>query len=148
MMMDNLYLICSIAGQPVAIHAAKVESVVDIGAVSPVPLAPPHVAGLAALRSRLLTIICCECALGLSQTPCTGSRAVIVAVDGHHYGLLVGTIDDARVIDREIEPVRARLQPGWARVAIGMIEHDGEALLLVDPEKLIAGGEDFFVLAS
>jgi purine-binding chemotaxis protein CheW len=148
MMMENLYLICSIAGQPVAIRAATVDSVVDIGAVSPVPMAPPHVAGLAALRSKLLTIICCERALGFPVSPRSTRRAVIVSVDGHHYGLLVGTIEDASVIERDVVPIRAKLEPGWARVAEGMIEHDGEALLLVDPAKLIAGPEEIFALAS
>jgi purine-binding chemotaxis protein CheW len=140
--MDKLYLIATIAGQAVAIRAGLVESVVDLGAVAPVPLAPRHVAGLAALRSKVLTVICCECALGLPETGRTGGRAVVVSIDGHHYGLLVGSIEDARVIDEQPQPIRARLEPGWARVAIGMLDFDGEALLLIDPERIIAGPEE------
>lgn len=140
--MDKLYLIATIAGQPVAIRAELVESVVDIGEVSPVPLAPPHVAGLAALRSRVLTVICCERALGLSPAPRARGRIVVVDVDGHHYGLLVGTIEDARVIDEAPQPIRARLDAGWARVALGMLDYDGETLLLVDPERIVAGCDD------
>lgn len=140
--MDKLFLLCTIAGQPVAIRAAQVDSVVDIGAIAPVPLAPPYVVGLAALRSRLLTIICCNRALGLDAPTKPSSRAVVVAVDGHHYGLLVGSIEDARIIEREPVPIRARLEPGWAGVALGMIEFEGEALLLIDVEKLVAGPEE------
>lgn len=140
--MEKLYLIATIAGQPVAIRAELVESVVDIGQITPVPLAPAHVAGLAALRSKVLTVICCERALGLTPSPRQRARIVVVEIDGHNYGLLVGTIEDARVIDEAPEPIRARLDAGWARVAMGMLEYDGEALLLVDPEKIIAGGEE------
>lgn len=140
--MEKLYLIASIAGQPVAIRASMVDSVVDLGAIAPVPLAPPHVTGLAALRSKVLTVICCECSLGLAETPSSTSRAVVVNIDGHFYGLLVGSIEDARVIDEAPQPIRARLEPGWARVAIGMLEYDGEALLLIDPERIVAGGDD------
>lgn len=140
--MDKLYLIATIAGQPVAIRAELVESVVDIGAISPVPLAPPHVAGLAALRSRVLTVICCERALGLQPRPRASARIVVVDVDGHHYGLLVGTIEDARVIDEPPQPIRARLEAGWARVALGMLDYDGETLLLVDPERIVAGCDE------
>jgi purine-binding chemotaxis protein CheW len=139
--MENLYLIATIAGQPVAIRAEMVESVVDLGAVAPVPLAPPHVAGLAALRSKVLTVICCECALGLANSRGNGDRAVVVAIDGHNYGLLVSSIDDARVIDEAPKPIRARLDAGWARVAVGMLDYHAESLLLIDPERLVAGPE-------
>ena len=146
-MMDKLYLIATIAGQPVAIRAALVESVVDVGAIAPVPLAPPHVAGLAALRSKVLTVISCESALGLEQGRRNGTRVVVVNVDGHHYGLLVGSIEDARVIEAPPQPIRARLEPGWARVALGMLEFEGDSLLLIDPERIVAGPDDVLAAA-
>lgn len=139
--MEKLYLIATIAGQPVAIRASLVDSVVDLGAIAPVPLARPHVAGLAALRSKVLTVISCECSLGLPQAPGT-RRAVVVSIDGNHYGLLVGSIEDACVIDEAPQPIRARLEPGWARCAIGMLEYHGDALLLIDPERILAGPEE------
>lgn len=145
--MDKLYLIASIADQPVAIRAALVESVVDVGAIAPVPLAPAHVAGLAALRSKVLTVISCEAALGLDSGARGASRVVVVNVDGHHYGLLVASIEDARVIDMAPQPIRARLAPGWARVALGMLDYDGDSILLIDPERLVAGPEEMLLAA-
>jgi purine-binding chemotaxis protein CheW len=140
--MEKLYLIATIASQPVAIRASLVDSVVDLSAVAPVPLAPRHVAGLAALRSKVLTVICCECALGLPDTGRTAGRAVVVSIDGQNYGLLVGSIEDARDIDEPPQPIRARLEPGWARVAVGMLDYEGEALLLIDPERVVAGPDE------
>ena len=52
--MEALKLIARIADQQVAISADTVESVVEVEAITPVPLAAPHIAGLAALRSRVL----------------------------------------------------------------------------------------------
>lgn len=140
--MEKLYLIATIAGQPVAIRASLVDSVVDLGDIAPVPLARAHVAGLAALRSKVLTVICCECSLGLAATASAARRAVVVNIDGHHYGLLVGSIEDACIIDAPAEPIRARLESGWARVAIGMLEYHGDALLLIDPERVVAGPDE------
>ena len=140
--MEKLYLIATIAGQPVAIRASLVESVVDLGEVAPVPLAPRHVSGLAALRSKVLTVISCERSLGLTNAGEKAGRAVVVSVDGHHYGLLVGSIDDARVIEEPAQAIRGRLEAGWTRVALGMLELDGEALLLIDPERIIAGPDE------
>lgn len=137
--MDRLYLIATIAGQPVAMRAAAIDSVVDIGAVIPIPAAPVHVAGLAALRSRVLTVICSEAALGLSGRARSTARGVVVAIDGHHYAIAVGGIDDACVIVAEPQPVRIRLEPGWAAVAEAMLPFGDEMLLLIDPVRLIEG---------
>ena len=49
----NLFLIAHVAGRPVAIAGAQVDSVVDLGDIIAVPGAERAVRGLAALRSRV-----------------------------------------------------------------------------------------------
>ena len=138
--MDALFLIVVIAGQRVAMPANNVESVIEIDQITPVPLVAPHVAGLFALRSRVLTIIDSVAALDLGKTPASEAmQAVIVACDSHPYGLLVDHVEDVVVGSGAVQPVRAALGDGWARAALGVIEHDGNALLLIDPAVLIAG---------
>lgn len=138
--MDALFLIVSIAGQRIALPADHVESVVEIDNITPVPLVAAHVAGLFALRSRVLTIIDSSAALDLGPTSRTAAmQAVIVACDGHHYGLLVEHVEDVLESSAAVRPVRAPLADGWSRAACGVIEHEGEALLLIDPSMLIAG---------
>jgi hypothetical protein len=63
--MSHLYLIAQVAGRPVAIDSDQVESVVDIGEVTAVPRASRHVRGLAALRSRVVTVVDTQSALGM-----------------------------------------------------------------------------------
>lgn len=135
--METLYLIATIAGQPVAIDTARIDSVVDIGAITPVPLAAPHIAGLAALRSRVITVIDPATALGrraAGERP-TGGRAVVMAIDGHHFGVLVDSVEDVTSIEGEARQVRAPIGDGWARVTLGAIDHRDETLLLIDPMR-------------
>jgi len=139
-MMETLYLIVWIAGQRVALPAQHVESVVEIDAITPVPLVAGHIAGLAALRSRVLTIVDSLAALELGHTPLDGQRdAVIATVESHLYGLLVDRVEDVVALPGPLQPVRTALGPGWARAARGMIDHDGCALLVLDPVALVAG---------
>ncbi|WP_156678410.1 chemotaxis protein CheW [Sphingomonas profundi] len=136
----TLYLIATIAGQRVALAAAPIESAVEIAAITPVPRAPPHVAGLAALRSRVLTIVDCTCSLALGRHPAeTRGRAVIVTVDAHQYGLLVDDVLDAVTITEPPRPAPLALAPGWAKATAGVVEHDGALLLLLDPAQLVDG---------
>jgi purine-binding chemotaxis protein CheW len=138
--MDALKLIARIAGQQIALPAGVVGSVVEVDAITPVPLAAPHVAGLAALRSRVLTIIDSYAALDLGFAPREGIlQAVVVTIDNHAYGLLVDEVEDVVSIEGDPEPLHAGLTSGWAHAAIGIVEHDGKAILLLDPARLVAG---------
>lgn len=140
-MISELLLIVTLAGERVALRAAEVESVIEIEALTPVPLAPVHVAGLTALRSRVLTAIDCCRALELAAAACPTGRipAVVVQHEGHPYALLVDAVEDVVTALSASQPLRTRLAPGWARVSPGMVETAGGPLLLVDPAAIIAG---------
>jgi purine-binding chemotaxis protein CheW len=138
--MNSLYLIVTIAGQRVALPAVTVESVVEIDSIERVPLVAPHVAGLFALRSRVMTVIDSSAAVELGAFAWNGhAEAVIVNCDGHGYAILVENVDDVVEPPASVVPSRAVLAPSWARVARGTIEIDGEALLVVEPEALVVG---------
>jgi len=141
--MNTLLLIVTIAGERVALPAAAVESVVELDALIAVPRAAAHVAGLSALRSRVLTVIDCMRSLELGATDCTDGirEAAVVELDGHHYALLVDAVED--VVEAQSDPsaVRAAMARGWERVSQGMVETEAGPLLLVDVSALIAGAE-------
>ena len=141
--MNELLLIVTIAGQRVALPAAAVESVVELDTLIPVPRAAPHVAGLSALRSRVLTVIDCMRSLELGTTDCSDGirEAAVIELDGHHYALLVDIVED--VVEALAEPsaVRAAMGAGWERASKGMVETEAGPLLLVDVAALISGVE-------
>ena len=138
--MNELLLIASIAGERVAIPACHVESVVEIESIRPVPRAAAHVAGLTALRSRVLTVIDCRAALDLPASAKADLRdAVVVAVDGHPYALMVDRVEDVIDYSGEVRPIRTAVANGWRRVGRGMVETEEGLMLLVDPHALLAG---------
>ncbi|MGZ2411174.1 purine-binding chemotaxis protein CheW [Sphingomonas sp. F9_3S_D5_B_2] len=141
--MNELLLVVVIAGERVALPASAVESVVELDTLIPVPRAAPHVAGLSALRSRVLTVIDCIRSLELgSAGPTEGiQEAAVVEVDGHHYALIVDLVEDVVEAQSEPTPVRAAMGTGWERASVGMVETEAGPLLLVDVAALIGGVE-------
>lgn len=133
----SLVLVLTLAGQRVALLAGEMESVVEIEAIAPVPGAAPHVAGLSALRSRVLTVIDGRASLGLGTTE-RPRDAVVATFDGHPYALLVDAVEDV-VESSELRPLAAAAGPGWSRAARGAVEADGDLMLLLDVGALIAG---------
>ncbi|WP_337847511.1 chemotaxis protein CheW [Sphingomonas sp.] len=138
-MSEQLFLIAQIAGQSVAIDANQVESVVDIAHVVAVPRAEGHVRGLAALRSRVVTVIDTRAALGLAPAERDTGRAVITPVDGHHYAMLVDALDDVAPFESQPMAVGVPLSPVWQRAGRGLVERDGEPILAVDLAALVPG---------
>jgi purine-binding chemotaxis protein CheW len=137
--MAELLLIVTLAGEEVAVLASEVESVVEVEGLTPVPRAGIHVAGLTALRSRVLTVIDCMASLepgGRVQDP---RDAIVVVADGHPYALLVDRVEDVVEATGEIAPVPASLSSGWTSVAAGYVPAEGRLFLLVDVHALIAG---------
>ena len=141
--MNELLLIVTVAGERVAFPAASVESVVELDTLIPVPRAAPHVAGLSALRSRVLTVIDCMRSLDLGVTDCSDGirEAAVVELDAHHYALIVDAVEDVVEAIGDPTPVRAAMGPGWERVSQGMVETEVGPLLLIDVAALISGSE-------
>ena len=139
--MNELLLVVRIAGQRVALPAARIESVVELDTLIPVPRAAEHVAGLSALRSRVLTVISCRRSLGLAEPEEQDGmlEAAVAEVDGHHYALIVDGVEDVLEATTDPAPVRAAMGDGWERVSSGMVETEEGALLLVNVEGLVTG---------
>ncbi|WP_326524188.1 chemotaxis protein CheW [Sphingomonas sp.] len=134
--MNDLFLVAHIGGRTVAIASADVESVVDIGDVMPVPRAPAAVVGLAALRSRVVTVIDTRRALGLAGQG-AARRAVIVRAEGHHYAMMVDALED--VVPLRLQPVAngLALDPAWRAITLGLVERDGEPVPAIDLAGLV-----------
>ncbi len=138
--MNELLLTCRIAGRRAAIPALCVQSVIEVGEVTPILGTPDFIRGLTALRSQALTVIDCSLALGLKPGPIAADqRAAVVAIDGHPYALLV---DEAYDVDEAISgPIEV---PGgfgaeWQRAARGLVETTSGPTLLINIESLVAG---------
>ncbi|HVH48926.1 MAG TPA: chemotaxis protein CheW [Sphingomicrobium sp.] len=138
-----LLLIVTIAGERVALPADAVEAVVELDTLIQVPRAQPHVAGLSALRSRVLTVIDCRRSLEMGESDRSDGirEAAVVELDGHHYALIVDVVEDVVEAMSEPNPVRAAMEDGWERVSQGMVETEEGPLLLIDVAALIAGVE-------
>jgi purine-binding chemotaxis protein CheW len=145
--MSELFLIAHVAGRGVAIPADQVDSAVDIGEVVQVPRTEPIIRGLAALRSRVVTVIDTGLALGLAPLART-SRAVITRVEGHYYAVLVDSLEDVAVFERRPLSFGVALGPGWRQAAVGLIVRDGEPLIVIDPAALIPSAQGSSALAQ
>ena len=122
-------------------ETSEVEAVVRLNDVSPVPGMGAHIAGLSALRSRVLTIIDVAALIhGVASPRVERGLAIIADISGHSYGLMVdGVTDICRVPEGEL-PLRGQIDPAWTPYARAIVEHEGHPWLLVSLAAFIEGG--------
>jgi chemotaxis signal transduction protein len=138
--MNQLLLMCLIAGRRAAIPTDRVLSVIEIEAVTPIPATPDFIVGLTALRSQALTVIDCRVSLGFPPSErVVGNRAAVIEHEGHRYALLVDEAFDVAEGLSDAMPVPGGFGEGWRQAASGMIETESGPALLVDVEQLILG---------
>ena len=139
--MDQLYLLATLAGTRVAVATQEVEAVVKLADISPVPGMAPHVAGLSALRSRVLTIIDVPTLIRRVPTP-AGQRgfAIIADISGHSYGLMVDAVHDICQVPEGELPLCGQLDQAWAPYARAIVEQNGQPHLLVSLASFVEIG--------
>jgi len=137
--MSELVVMARIGGRNTAVPAGEVRSVVDLDEIVPVPRAPAAVVGLAALRSRALTVIDTNRLVGAEPNPDPDSRrAIVIDSGGHGYAFLVEDIADVLSFESDPKPVPGKNGPGWQRAARGVVETASGPALLLDPQALLA----------
>lgn len=130
--MTSLCLFARIANTSVAFRTDEIEAVVRITDICRVPGVPPYVEGLAALRSRVLTVINLS-ALIKPETAddMVRSYAIVSDIAGHSYGFLVDEVIDISEVEGFSSTVRGRTDPEWSRHAEGVILNRGRPHLLL-----------------
>lgn len=129
--------------------AHVVDQLHPVPPMTPVPLAPAHVLGLAILRGEVTPVLDLERFLELEEAPAAATqdqwlggaaarRVAVISAGGMQAGLLCNEV-------RGIVPVRAPSQPGLKvargrrleKVASGELSTEGGVLVVLDPARLL-----------
>lgn len=142
--METLLVMAQIAGRRCAIEAPSVDSVIEIGAITPVPRTPDFIAGITAVRSQALTVIDARIAIGLDpSTFPKDHRAIVATHDGDPYAIRVDIIEDICTSVSQAESVPGGFGEGWSFVSKGLVETRAGPALLLDLEALLHPREPF-----
>ena len=137
--MTKLFLIAEIADTSIAICSEVIESVVTVGDVVEVPRCDPVIAGLFALRSRVLTLIDCQYRVtGQRKVVDQKGLAVVASIGGHNFGLMVDRVSDVVSVAEDAIIPATKLDRKWRELVKELIEIEGKLHMVVDPERLVA----------
>jgi purine-binding chemotaxis protein CheW len=127
------------ADQLFGIKLERVRDVFVPQGLSPVPLAPPEVAGLLNLRGRIVTALDLRRRLGLPPRE-VGKHTVAVGIEerGELYGLIADRVGDVLWLKpSDYEPIPANLDARWEQVCSGVYRLDGRLMVVLDVDKVL-----------
>jgi purine-binding chemotaxis protein CheW len=123
-----LHLVVGLAGERLALDASAVVAVASPSVVSPLPFAPPHVAGGTPFRGAPVLAVDLHPLAGRTWAPAPAARHVVVSwPGGGEVALRVDEVDGVRPLPPDLRPapalhwlpapvVRALLEDGTAVV--------------------------------
>ena len=145
---DTAILTLTVAGQLCGVPVMGVRDILGAQTITPIPLAPPEVAGGLNLRGRIVTAVDLRRRLGLPPRE-AGSPApmsVVVEGGGELYALLADSVGDVLALPESgLAPNPPTLDPLWREVCAGVhqdVPGSGEAgsarlLIMLDVERVL-----------
>lgn len=138
------YLTFALRGERFALESSLVSEVLDMPALTRVPLGPPFLRGIVNLRGNAATVVDIGEELGLGTTTAIRGACLIImdqTYDGEHA--LVGIMADAVQEVVEISPDDVERTPEMGlsvdpRFLAGLARLDGEFVMLLDPDQILA----------
>ncbi len=137
------FVTMTISGQLFGIPVLSVQDVLGPQKITRIPLAPPEVAGALNLRGRIVTAIDVRSRLGLAPgNDSANNMSVVVDVDGELYSLMVDAVGEVLSMPADAyQPNPPTLDTAWRDVSAGIFQLDGQLLVVLDVNRLLASTE-------
>lgn len=139
---SDLVLTLTVAGQACGVPVLVVRDVLGPQTITPIPLAPPEVAGGLNLRGRIVTAVDLRRRLGLpARAKEVRPMSIVVEMGGELYSLLADAVGDVVPLlatDAVANP--PTLDPLWREVSRGVHRRDNQLLILLDVERVLTIG--------
>jgi purine-binding chemotaxis protein CheW len=133
------YITVLVADQMFGLAIEGVHDVFIAQALTPVPLAPPDIAGLLNLRGRVVTAISLRSRLGLvPRSSAEGGMVVGLERNGESYGMLVDSVGEVVFAPAAtFEPLPINFDPLWSRVSRGIHRLDPHLMVVLDIDQVL-----------
>jgi purine-binding chemotaxis protein CheW len=133
------YVTFVIADQLFGISVIQVQDVLSTHQITPIPMAPPEIAGSLNLRGRIVTVIDVRRRLGLtSRGAGEAAMSIVVEHDQDLYSLVVDSVGEVLALGTsEFEGNPPTLDPQFREFSAGIYRLDDKLLVVLDVDRLL-----------
>lgn len=135
-----------------AVEVTSVREIMRLPAITTLPQAPSYVEGIISLRGSVIPIISLRERFSLTPVEDdTLTRIMVMTVEGRVVGFKVDAVTEViRVPSGEVQPPPSLASLGGEQQSLaGVIRREQRLIVMLDPERLLAGVElDFAAEAA
>ena len=137
------FLTFSLAGEEYGVEILKVQEIVGMMDITPVPRIPPFILGLMNLRGKVIPVVDLRWKLGMGAAPCTdGSCIIVVRTEGMVMGVVVDSVSEVLTIAPEaIEAAPSFGTDVNTDYILGIGKTGGGVRILLDIERVLSSRE-------
>ncbi len=137
---NHEFVTIRLAGQLLGIPVLAVHDVLNAQKITRIPLAPSWVAGVLNLRGRIVTAIDLRQRLGFPPRDDGGDdMSVVIEYRGEPYSLQIDSVGEVLTLEADgLEKNPVTLDSRWREVSRGIYRLDGELLVILDVERILA----------
>jgi purine-binding chemotaxis protein CheW len=137
------YLTFFLAGQEYGLEVLKVQEIIGMTLITPVPRTPEYIRGVINLRGKVIPVIDLRSKLGLASAEQTSETCIIVVEANRlRTGMVVDKVSVvAEISELEIEDVPALVVGAQTEYILGIGKFKGRVQLLVDIDRALADAD-------
>jgi purine-binding chemotaxis protein CheW len=133
------FVTISVGNQLFGLPILQVRDVFIVTEMTPIPLAPPSVAGLFNLRGRVITVLSLRNMLGFEPADSVENETIAIGIEwcGESFGLLVDQVHEVMELAearRDINPIN--LDKRWTTLSAGVHRLDSQLLVELSLDSL------------
>ena len=138
--MNRLICILQLGDRLLGTGSDEVREVIRLPEITPVPTAPPGIAGLVSLRGEVITAIDLQRVLGLPRELDLPPRyGAVMEVEGENVCLLVDRVEDVLEVSDTAFGLTSKVRDEVLRpVVCGVYSLDMGEVLMLDTESVMA----------
>ena len=144
------FLTFFLAGEEYGLEILKVQEIIGIMDITPVPRSPDYIRGVINLRGKVIPIVDLRLRFGMEQAERTSETCIIVVEANRvQTGIVVDQVSEVlNIASGEIEDTPAFGSEVQTDYILGIGKADGRVKLLLDIDRVLAQGIPEDLIAS
>jgi purine-binding chemotaxis protein CheW len=136
-------LVFDLSGEKYCVSSSEAREVIREREITRVPNTPGYVLGVMNLRGEIIPVVDIRSFFGLGTPESSGSSRIMVTdVSGYPVGIIVDGVERTiEIPEKSVQSALPTLTGTAAGYTKGHIDRDGEILVMLDIERLMAGDE-------
>ncbi|MEJ5361821.1 MAG: chemotaxis protein CheW [Spirochaetota bacterium] len=141
--LNSMQIVCfNIGKEEYGIEILKVQEILKLPAVTPLPKSADYIMGVIDLRGKVIPIIDLGVRFGISEKGAKNKRAIVVDIKGKRIGLAIDQVSHVIKLEhKDIEPPPPIVKGISGKFIVGIGKVENKFVIILDIDQIFSSEE-------